>query len=89
MNSTKRIRENDSLHKNNPKTCKIDFLDSKINRLEKSNIRRARKIKTLEHNNHELEKQIEELNKKVNFLESVADDYASENNYFRSKYNMM
>ena len=63
-----------------------DVMMFKIEKLKRSNIRRHRRCKMMERRIEELEKQMEEIKGRVNFLEAVSADYERENEYFRSFY---
>lgn len=92
MNVDKRQRtnidsdDNDSECEMICKNRRVDTVGNRIMKLEKCNVRRARKIKLLKNKMGELEKAVSELNQRVNFLESVATDYENENRYFREQY---
>ncbi len=58
----------------------------KINKLQRSNVRRSRKIREMERRIYELEKVVSELQERVSFLDAVAKDHERENNYFRQMY---
>lgn len=63
-----------------------DMMRFRIQRLEKSNIRRCRKMREMERRICELERAVGDLQGRVSFLDAVAKDYENENNYFRLMY---
>lgn len=65
------------------KNIRIDFVDNKVHKLQKCNVRRARKIKDMQRQIDDMQMQMEELRKRIGFLEAVMIDLENENEFFR------
>lgn len=58
-------------------------LNTRVSKIERSNIRRCKRLKDMERQIYRLEEQIEEMHRKTELLNCIANDYKKENEYLR------